>query len=253
MAYRMLLQPNVDMRVQRWKEYIAEAECIDVASVNDAMVKSLRALLGVIWRRVKWNNGRKQLFWQLAVDGIPTAARRNTGASCYCTAEGHQCPARTHHFWHCPVAVAVVAEVCKCLGVGELQRKHIWLMELPDQMLRHGQQAPVPASASVRRAVREVWVVVCLAAMQAMWITAKKIMGPDIRASLAAQPRGLHSVLMASAVVTFWELLHEFAQSSAVPGSWRRLLPRDTPFLHFPHVNRRLQVNNAAIAVVVDV
>jgi hypothetical protein len=92
-----------------------------------------------------------------------------------------------------------------------------------------------------------------LAALQAMWVTAKKIMGPQIRASLAAQPRGLHNVVVESAVVTFWELLHEFAQSSAVPGSWRRLLPQDTPFLHFPHVDRRLQVNNTPIRVSADV
>ena len=86
--------------------------------------------------------------------------------------------------------------------------------------------------------------VVCLAAMQAMWISAKKIMGSETRASLAGQPRGLHIVVVESAVVTFWELLHEFAQSSSVPGSWRRLLPMDTPFLHFPRVDHRLQVNN---------
>ena len=48
-----------------------------------------------------------------------------------------------------------------------------------------------------------------------------------------------------SAVVTFWELLHEFVQSSSFPGSWRRLLPMDTPFLHFPRVAHRVQVNNS--------
>jgi hypothetical protein len=208
-------------------------------------------MLSMIWRRVKWSNSRKQLYWQFVVDGIPTAARRNTGASCYCDTEGHGRPDRAHHFWHCPVAAAVVAEVCKCLGVTQLQRKHIWLMELPAQMMGHGQ--PAPAAAGVRRCVKEVWMVVCLAALQAMWVTQKKIMGPDIRASLAAQPRGLHTVAVGSAVVTFWELLHEFAESSSVPGSWRRLLPQDTPFLHFPRVDRRVQVNSAAVPVLAAV
>lgn len=91
--------------------------------------------------------------------------------------------------------------------------------------------------------------VVCLAALQAMWVTAKKIMGPDIRAALAAQPRGLHAVAVDSTVAAFWELLHEFAQSSSVPGSWRRLLPQGTPFLHFPHVGRRIQVNTTTVPV----
>jgi hypothetical protein len=241
MAYRMLLQPTVDMRTLRWKQFIADARCVDVGAVDDARLRSLQDLLALIWRRVKWCNSRKQLYWQMVVDGLPTAARRNTGGTCYCTTAGHQCPDRTHHFWCCPAAAAVVAELCKCLGVAQLQRKHVWLMELPEQML----QVQLAASGSVRRAVKEVWMVVCLAALQAMWVTAKKIMGPNIRASLAAQPRGLHAVVVDSAVAQFWELLHEFAQSSIVPGSWRRLLPANTPFLHFPHVDRRLQVSNA--------
>jgi hypothetical protein len=95
--------------------------------------------------------------------------------------------------------------------------------------------------------------VVCLAALQAMWVTAKKIMGRDIRAALAAQPRGLHAVVVDSAVAAFWELLHEFAESSPVPGSWRRLLPAGTPFLHFPRVDRRIQVNNTTMHVPVPV
>ena len=45
-AYRMLLQPTVDMRVQRWKQFIADGACIDVASVDDAMTKQLHTLLG---------------------------------------------------------------------------------------------------------------------------------------------------------------------------------------------------------------
>jgi hypothetical protein len=46
-----------------------------------------------------------------------------------------------------------------------------------------------------------------------MWVTAKKVMGPNIRAMLlAAQPRGLHAVVVDSAVAAFWELiLHNFA------------------------------------------
>jgi hypothetical protein len=101
--------------------------------------------------------------------------------------------------------------------------------------------------------LKEVWMVVCLAALQAMWVTAKKVMGPNIRAMLAAQPRGLHAVVVDSAVAAFWELLHDFAQSSTIPGSWRRLLPPGTPFLHFPHVNRRIQVNTTTLPVHVHV
>jgi hypothetical protein len=92
--------------------------------------------------------------------------------------------------------------------------------------------------------MEEVWIVVCLAALQAMWHTAKKVMGPDIRPGLAAQPRGRHVVAAQGALAHFWDLLHEFAEGAKIPGSWRRLLPRDMPFLHLPHAARRLQVNN---------
>jgi exonuclease III len=250
MAYRMLLQPAVDLRVQRWRQFIADASGMAVVYVDDAMVKSLQGVLGLIWRRVKWSNNRKYLYWQLVVDGIPTSARHNTGASCYCSAESHACPDRMHHFWHCPAAVAVVAEMCRCLGVSQLHRKQVWLMKLPDQMGGHGEALP---AGRVRGALKEVWMVVCLAALQAMWVTAKKIMGPNIRAALAAQPRGLHTVVVDSAVAAFWELLHEFAQSSSIPGSWRRLLPQGTPFLHFPQLGRRIQVNTATVPVPVHV
>jgi hypothetical protein len=49
-------------------------------------------------------------------------------------------------------------------------------------------------SASAQRVMEEVWMVVCLAAPQAMWHTAKKVMGPDTRPGLAAQPRGVDVV-----------------------------------------------------------
>jgi hypothetical protein len=91
------------------------------------------------------------------------------------------------------------------------------------------------------------------AALQAMWVTAKKAMDPNIRAVLAAQPRGLHAVIVDSAVAAFWELLHDFAQSSTIPGSWRRLLPPGTPFLHFPHVIRHILVNTTTLPVQVHV
>ena len=48
--------------------------------MDDEMTKQLHTLLGMVWRHVKWSNVRQQLFWQLAIDGIPTSARRNTGA-----------------------------------------------------------------------------------------------------------------------------------------------------------------------------
>jgi hypothetical protein len=72
-------------------------------------------------------------------------------------------------------------------------------MHMPDQMLpavrAHG------VSSGVQRALHEVWIVVCLAAVHAMWCTAKKVMDPRGRpVTMAAQPRGLHAVAVQSAV-----------------------------------------------------
>jgi hypothetical protein len=53
MAYRMLLQSTVDLRVQTWRQFIADARGTDVALVDDPMVKSLQGVLRLIWRRVK--------------------------------------------------------------------------------------------------------------------------------------------------------------------------------------------------------
>jgi hypothetical protein len=35
--------------------------------------------------------------------------------------------------WDCPIAAAVVAEMCTCLGIPHpLQRYHVWLMHMSD-------------------------------------------------------------------------------------------------------------------------
>jgi hypothetical protein len=115
MAYRMLMQPVVQKRVERWRTFIADAVGVDVAEVDSIHMRSMHRLLAVVWRRVKWGNNRKVLYWQMCVDGLPTATSRNTGQACYCNAANHACPDRKHHLWDCPIAAAVVAEMCACL------------------------------------------------------------------------------------------------------------------------------------------
>jgi hypothetical protein len=60
MAYRMLTQPVVQMRVERrWRTFIADALGVDAAEVDNIHMHSLHRLLAVIWRRVKWGNNKK--------------------------------------------------------------------------------------------------------------------------------------------------------------------------------------------------
>jgi hypothetical protein len=243
-AYKMLIQPNIDMRRSRWADFIAETYGVQPDQVQDAQLASLRSLLATVWHRVKWRNKHKVLFWQLTVYGLPTSANRNTGTSCFCDAPGHECPGRKHHMWDCPAAQAVVTELCTCLGVANagLQQHHLWLMEMPLQML-----GPVVGSVSgLRRVMHEVWMVVCLAALRAMWSTAKKVMHAGSRARMASNPRGMDVVAAETAVVCFWDLLHDFCESDNVPADWRQVLLPGMPFLHVMQPGGAVVVNNGA-------
>jgi hypothetical protein len=241
-AYRMLIQPNIDLRRSRWTDFIAESYGVQPDQVQDAQLASLRSLLATVWRRVKWRNKFKVLFWQLTVYGLPTSANRNTGTSCFCDAAGHECPGRKHHMWDCSVAQAVMTELCKCLGIqGQgLQRHHLWLMEMPVQLM-----GPVVGDVpGLRRVLQEVWMVVCMAALSAMWSTAKKVMKAESRARMASNPRGLHVVAAETAVVCFWDLLHDFCNSGSVPADWRQLLLPGTAFLHVMEAGGPVVVND---------
>jgi hypothetical protein len=91
-------------------------------------------------------------------------------------------------------------------------------LQLPNQMLHAVRAHGVPSG--VQRTLHEVWIVVCLAAVHAMWCTAKKVMDPRGRPVMAAQPRGLHAVAVQSAVAQFWELLCA-SSPSTLKDPWR--------------------------------
>lgn len=127
---------------------------------RDADAAPVVGAMRALWR-LRWDNGYKEVYWRLALDGLATAARMHMPSeSCLC---GHLCPGRLHHFWQCPVAVAVVREVLAGLppawctrpvgGPPALACSHVWLMTPP---------------RGRRRVCAGVWRVVCLAALVAM-------------------------------------------------------------------------------------
>ena len=247
-AYGMLLQPVVQLRQQRWQHMIAEATTGSADQpVSALQVTTQRKLMHDLWRHVKWHNQHKQLYWRFAVGGLVHPDRYGTlvarGCACFCTAAGHQRPGRAHMYWNCHAAQAVLNVMCSCLGADGLQRRHVWLMEMPDEMLpAHFAQLQPRQQTHVRRAVQDVWRVVCLAALGAMGKVANKVVfGMH---ELAASPRGVAVVAADLATVTFWDLLADYARSSRVPGAWRRVLPHGTPFLHFPTPASRLSIND---------
>jgi hypothetical protein len=115
-------------------------------------------------------------------------------------------------------------------------------MDMPVQLM-----GPVVGNVpGLRRVLHEVWMVVCLAALTAMWSTAKQVMHAGSRASMASNPMGIHALAAETAVVHFWDLLHDFCNSDSAPNEWRHLLLPGTPFLHVMQAGCAVVVNRGA-------
>jgi hypothetical protein len=90
----------------------------------DAAVTTFVRCFGRFWR-VPWENGYKEVFWRLAVNGVRAAGacQRYFSALCPCGVGGsgaHGDGERLgqHAFWECAIAQAVRTQV-QC-GLGEL-------------------------------------------------------------------------------------------------------------------------------------
>jgi hypothetical protein len=121
--------------------------------------------------------------------------------------------------------------ICTCLDMQQLDRQQLWLMQPPTQLIRFADGVVAPASA--RKALREVWCVVCLAALHAMWHTAGRVMIESSRTRLESGDRDIEDVMRDIAVAHFWDALWEFARSTQTPEAWRGSLPHTSPFLYF--------------------
>lgn len=188
----------------------------------------LRALLKRLWR-VRWENARKEPFWRLVHNALPTSARMGDAATpCLC---GGPAPAdRAHHFWACPVAAAVVSAVSAAAAAAQphptpLARAALWLAR------------PPPAVH------RGVWQVVCLAAVAAMDHGRKRMYalssGPP-----PATP--LHVSCARSSVARFWDLLSDFVALRCAPDSWRERLTPAHPFIAFDPATSTFRVHRPA-------
>jgi hypothetical protein len=183
----------------------------------------MHGLLKHLWR-LGWHNDRKELFWRLIVNGLPFSSRFNLGVTCACEGADACNPGRVHHFWSCPAAqaiVGVIAQECGCSTASPLLRRHVWLMLPPPALTaRFGQQLWV----------RQVWRVVCLAALNAMWTVAQS---PAARRAVPAAQGAGPATMSCMATLRFRILLDEFAMVGKPPRTWARLLPGDAPFYRF--------------------
>lgn len=235
----LLPQPWTTERHERWRQFIADAGLGDgsAAHVTDTQLLMLQHLHAKLWK-LKWHNERKVLFWRLCVNGLPLASRfPNLDAPCVCQAAASARPDRMHHFWHCPAAQAVFAWLQQQLRTSApVERHHVWLMILPAEFA-----ARFGSGAST---IKQVWRVVCLAALNALWQTAGVVrsMREPERAAVQQQDGGVDGFLGRQAVVRLQALLHDFATLGSPPAAWRADLPPDLPFFRFTSDDVGLQV-----------
>lgn len=221
-ATRLQLQPLLEARAVKHGAFIQEAYAGGGAQPAQLDPASLLPLFQQLWE-LPWENTRKEVFWLLALDGIPTAARlhQGEGEPCNC---GQRLPDRVHHFWDCPVARSVCREMQRALGAQApaLSRSQVWLMQAP---------------AGVHSGV---WRVACLAALGAMDHGRKLLVAWRLaadagrRGGRGAPPPLPQRITLATrvAVACFWDLLQDFVFLGLAPAPWLADVSVDHPFLH---------------------
>ena len=157
-ATSLQLGPLRTTRKQKFQQFASEALISQPRRVV-AGIGCVHKAQKQLWK-LRWDNHFKEIYWRLPLDGLCTAARMHH-ADDYCLC-GAQQPGRAHHFWHCPVAQAVVQHVVQQLPAAWCTRPpnrptllmhHLWLMQPPP--------GPRPIHPGV-------WQVVCLAALNAI-------------------------------------------------------------------------------------
>jgi hypothetical protein len=189
---------------------------LDAAVGTDFNLESLhRELMSVMRRmwRLPWDNSRKEVYWRLALDGLPSAARMHlTGAVCDC---GQVAPGRKHHFWECPVAQAVVQVLQEQLPQPILVRRvNLWLCRPPTPQLHAG-----------------VWMVVCLAALSGI-NKGRKLL---FKLSQVIPPVSVQQRIATActvAVATLWDMLADFVGVGMCNPDWLHFVDHAHPFLH---------------------
>jgi hypothetical protein len=216
---------------------------------SPAVVEAGRASVAVALRRV-WklgcDNTLKETLWRVTLNGVPGAGGGGIifTTPCPCGWNPTHGPRpdlmwRSHYFWECRVATAVVGAVrtgleAKGVPAGALACRHIWLLQ--------------PPAAAV---YADVWRVVCVAALDAMAYGRRLLWAlhldtgaapPDDQTLITdffpvltagpAQPDKADRAGRA-AVARFWTSLQEVASLDRVPPAWAAAdgPPPDHPFI----------------------
>lgn len=197
----------------------------------------VRQMLRRMWA-LPWENERKEVLWRLALNGLPTAARMDKdGEGCPCgTAFAAD---RSHNYFACPAARAVVAAVeAELTGDWAMQETrrldtvNVWLATppfIPGQVLHQG-----------------VWDVVCLCILNAMDMARQLLYKRRADAHLGEE---LAASVGRCAVAKFWSELANFCGLNMVPQQWQAQVPAGHPFLRWNVAAQRWQVCRAQAGV----
>lgn len=199
-------------RTTRHLRFLALA-CSGVAEASPGTPTELRRVFRALLR-ARWGNKRLEVYWRLALDALPTAARMHLppgpASQCVC---GASVPGVAHLFWDCPVAEAVRAALQAALGgaqVPPLRRDQLWLARVP-----------VAAAGGAALVLRPLWPVVCLAALCAL-DAARAHAEQQRHARVPVAPAGPArlAAVRAFAVARCWDLLTDFAAGAGYPAAW---------------------------------
>lgn len=192
---RMLMEPVRAERRQLWQKFAALVDSAIPATMDD-----VADLFKRVWQ-LPIDNRLKEVVWLLVYDATLTRERTQGrwGQPCVCGVDN---PGRLHYFWECPVAVAVVHEIQRCLpaGAGAVRREHLWLARAP------------PAQSA------GCWPVVALAALSAME-SARRV---GTRRALAGSPASALGIGN-RAVARFWAGISSFCALNLAPPDWRQM------------------------------
>ena len=166
--------------------------------------------------KTRWDNSSLEVFWRLALNGLPNAARMpgSDPVACVC---GEAAPDREHHYWSCPATHMLLGilgrELRRSVAAGggnpdtvTLRRDHLWLMRKPPGWL---EGLPVG-----------LWQVVCLAALCAMDSARKLAFKIVAKLPAPAPTPGAMLRVRASAAANFVALLQDFAVYAEPPKAW---------------------------------
>ena len=177
-----------------------------------AIVPRLQAM----WR-IPWHNKNKEVYWRLALNGLPTAERMAQVERCACGAEGPH--GRLHYFFDCPVAQHLIHELQAALDSPSPVRA---------ADLLHASWPPI-CHAGVGQ-------VVTLAATDALWRAVQR--GRKAQTPSRGRPAETAGTTLAArlgrlAVAHFWDRLADFCALQLAPATWRAECTGGGRFLHW--------------------